>query len=370
MLRSRTLSTQIIQVTRSLTRRTARALVLMLGVTATPLVAPSLATLSAQRATTAADAGRWLAALSDDSLQGRLTGSEGAQKAARMIADRMQRLGLEPLGDEGFLQRVPIFMAPPRQQGGSERLALGASFAALDTMPAERRRRAANVVGLLRGSDPALRDEYVILGAHYDHIGVSGADAVDGDSIFNGADDDASGVVAMLETARQLSEGRAPKRSVIFVAFIGEENGMTGTNWFIRNPPRPLAQVVADLQVEMIGRPDSVAGGPGKGWLTGFERSTMGELLSAAGVALIADPRPAQNFFMRSDNYPFALEGIPAHTVSTFGGHTDYHGVNDEVDRMDLDHVAAVINATAKAVRVLADGERVTWKDGGKPVRR
>ena len=334
------------------------------------VVAPSGAMLSAQRPTTATDAGRWISALADDSLQGRLTGSVGAQKAARLIADRMQRLRLEPLGDDGFLQRVPIFMASPRQQGGAGRPALGASFAALDTLPAEKRRDAANVVGLLRGSDPALRDEYVIVGAHYDHLGMSGARAVDGDSIFNGADDDASGVVAMLETARQLSEGRAPRRSVIFVAFIGEENGMTGTTWFIRNPPRPLAQVVADLQVEMIGRPDSVAGGPGKGWLTGFERSTMGEMLAAAGVALIADPRPAQNFFMRSDNYPFALEGIPAHTISSFGGHTDYHGVNDEVDRMDLEHVAAVINATAKAVRVLADGARVVWKDGGKPARR
>ena len=144
---------------------------------------------------------------------------------------------------------------------------------------------------------------------------------------------------------------------------------MTGTRWFIAHPVRPLTQVVADLQIEMIGRPDSLAGGPGKGWLTGFERSTMGERLAAAGVPLIADPRPEQSFFTRSDNYPFALEGIPAHTISSFGGHTDYHGVNDEVDRMDLAHVASVINATAKAARVLADGERVTWKAGGQPSR-
>ncbi len=343
-----------------------RSLLATMVLAAAPLWSP----LEAQRATTAVEAGRWLGALSHDSLQGRLTGSIGAQKAARIIAQRMEQLGLEPLGDDGFQQRVPIFMAPPRQQGGAERPALAGSFAALDTIAADRRRPASNVVGLLRGSDPMLRDEYVIVGAHYDHVGVSGARAVDGDSIFNGADDDASGVVAMLETARQLREERAPKRSVIFVAFIGEENGMTGTNWFIRNPPRPLAQVVADLQIEMIGRPDSVAGGPGKGWLTGYERSTMGELLAAAGVALIADPRPAQNFFARSDNYPFALEGIPAHTISSFGGHTDYHGVNDEVDRMDLEHVAAVINATAKAVRALADGVRAEWKEGGRPVRR
>ena len=205
---------------------------LTVALAAAPLVSPSGRSLAAQRATTAADAGRWLGALAHDSLQGRLTGTSGAQKAARLIADRMQRIGLEPLGDDGFLQRVPIFMAPPRQQGGRERPALAASFAVRDTMPVESHRAAANVVGLLRGSDPALRDEYVIVGAHYDHLGMNGARALDGDSIFNGADDDASGVVAMLETARQLSESGAPKRSVIFVAFVGEENGTTGTNWF------------------------------------------------------------------------------------------------------------------------------------------
>src|SRR5690606_4337632 len=115
-----------------------------------------------------------------------------------------------------------------------------------------------------------------------------------GDSIYNGADDDASGVVAMLETARQLAAD-PPARSVIFVAFTGEENGMTGTRWYIRNAPRPLERTVADIQIEMIGRPDSLAGGAGKGWLTGYERSTMGPMLSAAGIAVVADPRPAMN---------------------------------------------------------------------------
>lgn len=145
---------------------------------------------------------------------------------------------------------------------------------------------------------------------------------------------------------------------------------MTGTRWFIQHPSRPLAQLVADLQVEMVGRPDSLAGGPGKGWLTGYERSTMGEALAAAGVPIVADPRPAQNFFARSDNYPFALEGIPAHTISSFGGHADYHGVNDEADRIDYPHIAAVINATARAVRLLGDGPRPEWKPGGRPERR
>lgn len=335
-----------------------------------PLGAQSSAARGTPRATTPADAGRLIGALSNDSLAGRLTGSPGAEQAARMIAGEMRRIGLVPASREGLLQKVPIVMMPGRQPGGPMRPALAPSMTALDTVPAERRRIASNVIGMIPGTDPALKDEVVIVGAHYDHIGTSGARAVDGDSIFNGADDDASGVAAMLEAARQLREGPAPKRTILFIAFVGEENGMTGTRWYIANPVRPLANTVADLQIEMIGREDSLAGGAGKGWLTGYERSTMGEVLAANGVPLIADPRPAQNFFSRSDNYPFALEGIPAHTISSFGGHTDYHGVNDEVEKMDLAHVASVINATARAVRVLADGERIIWKENGKPVRR
>lgn len=335
-----------------------------------PLGAQAPAARGTPRATTPADAGRLIGALAHDSLAGRLTGSPGAEGAARLIAGEMRRIGLVPASREGLLQRVPIVMMPGRQPGAAMRPALAPSMAALDTVPVERRRVSSNVIGMIPGTDPVLKDEVVIVGAHYDHIGVNGARAVDGDSIFNGADDDASGVAAMLEAARQLREGPAPKRTILFIAFTGEENGMTGTRWYIANPLRPLANTVADLQIEMIGREDSLAGGAGKGWLTGYERSTMGEVLAANGVPLIADPRPSQNFFSRSDNYPFALEGIPAHTISSFGGHTDYHGVNDEVEKMDLAHVASVINATARAVRVLADGERITWKENGKPVRR
>lgn len=307
-----------------------------------------------------------LGTLAHDSLQGRFTGTAAAMKAARIIETEMARLGLEQLGDDGFLQMVPLHAAAPAQPGRPARPALAASFAARDSVPREAHLVAANVVGLLRGSDSALRDEYVIVGAHYDHVGMR-ATSAGGDSIFNGADDDASGVVAVLEVARQLAEGGAPRRSVIFVAFTGEENGMTGTRWYIANPPRALAQTVADLQVEMIGRPDPVAGGAGKGWLTGYERSTMGEMLTAAGVPVVADPRPAMNFFSRSDNFPFARLGIPAHTISSFNGHADYHQVTDEVGTIDFAHLSAVVNATARAVRVIADGPRPEWKPGGKP---
>jgi hypothetical protein len=335
-----------------------------LGALALLLVAVPVA---AQRATRPDDARRLIAAISDDSLQGRYTGSAGAMKAARIIAGAMRAAGLEPAGDDGFFQRVPIFAVPSPRPGGLERPQLAADFAARDTIPRERHREAVNVVGILRGSDPALREEFVIVGAHYDHVGMNGAAAVNGDSIWNGADDDASGVVAMLETARQLREGGAPKRSVIFVAFTGEENGMTGTRWYIQHPVRPLERTVADLQVEMIGRPDSILGGPGKGWLTGYERSTMGKMLADAGIPIVADARPELSFFTRSDNFPFARAGVPAHTVSSYGMHTDYHTPADETDKMVFSHVAAMINAVARAVRVVADGAKVEWLPGGRP---
>ncbi len=157
-----------------------------------------------------------------------------------------------------------------------------------------------------------------------------------GDSINNGADDDASGVVAILEIARMLESGPAPRRTVIVAAMTGEEVGLLGTNWFVRHPWRPLTQIVGNLEVEMIGRPDSLIGGFGKTWLTGYERSSLGEMLAAGGIPIVADPRLSQNFFMRSDNIAFAYEGIVAHTLSTFNLHTDYHRPSDEIEKMDL----------------------------------
>jgi len=124
---------------------------------------------------------------------------------------------------------------------------------------------------------------------------------------------------------------------------------------------------VANLEIEMIGRPDSLAGGVGRAWLTGYERSTMGEMLAAAGIPIVPDRRPQQNFFMRSDNIAFARMGIPAHTLSSFNLHDDYHQVTDEVGAVDLEHMAAVIDAAVKAVGLLANGPAIVWKPGGKP---
>lgn len=298
-----------------------------------------------------------------------MTGSPEAARAARFIADRLASYDVAaayPSGsgrDSAFFQRVPLAVATGPEGGAG--LALLPSWSAWDALPPERRVEDVNVVGVLRGSDPQLRDQAVVVGAHFDHVGVGRP--VDGDSIYNGADDDASGVVAVLEIARALAAGPAPRRTVVFLLTTGEEQGLLGTRWYIANPLIPLDNTVADLQIEMIGRPDPEAGGTGRGWLTGFERSTMGEALAAAGVPVVPDPRPAQNFFLRSDNVAFACVGIPAHTLSSFGLHPDYHTPDDEPERVELAHMTQVIQAGIGAVRLLANDAAPRWKPGGNP---
>lgn len=300
--------------------------------------------------------------LAADSMEGRRVGSPGIQRAARVIAAEMEARGLAPAGDSGFYMRVPL----GRQPNG--RLMVAPNFQALDTIPAERRVPAWNVVGQVEGR--GLGNEVVVVSAHYDHVGIRRADSAATDSIFNGADDNASGTVALLEIARIIRQGPAPKRTVVFVAFTGEEMGGLGTRRYLAEPVHPLDRTVANFNIEMIGRPDSLAGGPGKAWLTGYERSNMGEQLLAGGIPIVADPRPAQNFFRRSDNYAFAVRGIPAHTLSSFNMHPDYHRPGDEAEKLDYGHMAQVIEAGARAVRILADGPRPEWKPGGRPEAR
>lgn len=309
-----------------------------------------------------AEVARQLGALAHDSMEGRRTGTAGELRAARFIAAEMQRIGLQPAGDSGYLQRVTLTALTG--QNGAVRLRLGLPDST-GTLPTGEPRTAFNVLGAIPGSDPVLREEVVIVGAHFDHLGIGRA--IEGDSIYNGADDDASGVVATLGMAAALRAGARPKRTVLFAAFTGEEMGLLGTRWYIARPAYPIDRTVANLQIEMIGRPDSLAGGAGKGWLTGYERSTMGDILKASGSPIVPDPRPSQNFFMRSDNIAFARLGIPAHTLSSFGLHQDYHRPSDEADAADIPHMTAVIRAAADMVRQLADGPRPAWHPGGRP---
>jgi hypothetical protein len=297
-----------------------------------------------------------VSALASDSMEGRRTGTPGSARASRFLADRMRSYGIRPAGDSGYFQRVTY---RPAQGPEGETLRLAAPDSA-DTAAAV---LDYNLVGLIRGSDRSLRNEAVVLGAHFDHIGIG--KPVEGDSINNGADDDASGVGTVLAAARALAKD-PPKRTVVVLLTSGEEYGVLGTQWYLERPRFPLDSTVADLQVEMVGRPDTLVGA-GKLWLTGFERSTMGEELSAAGLPVVADPRPEFRFFERSDNIVFAMRGIPAHTLSSYGLHRDYHQPSDEVERIDFDHLARAADLVTRAARVLADGPRPSWKAGGRP---
>jgi hypothetical protein len=316
---------------------------------------------------------RGINVLAADSMEGRATGSRGQERAAKWLEAQFKAAGLVPAGDSGtYRQHIPlrapqtIAGAPASRRAPSPRPV--ATWAAWDSLPADARMRTSNVAGMIRGSDPVLRDEVVLVTAHYDHIGIGGA--VDGDSINNGADDDASGNIAMIEIAKALAKGPRPKRTILFIAITGEEVGGFGTSWYLRNPLLPLEKTVVDLNIEMIAHPDSLAGGFGKAWITGYERSTLGDMLADNGIAVVPDPRPGQNFFTRSDNAAFARIGIPAHSISSFNLVTPYHHPKDEASTIDATHMARVIEATARAVRILGDGPKPEWHPGGKPEPR
>ncbi|MBP9109552.1 MAG: M20/M25/M40 family metallo-hydrolase [Pyrinomonadaceae bacterium] len=223
-----------------------------------------------------------------------------------------------------------------------------------------------NATGKLTGSDKTASAEVIVLSSHLDHIGVN-ENAPGDDKISNGADDDASGTVAVMEIARALALGKRPKRTIYFVCFGSEERGGLGSKYFADNLPFPQDKFVANLQFEMIGRPDSKVK-PEELWLTGYERSNLGPELAKRGAKLVQDPHPTQNFFQRSDNYGFAVRGIIAHTVSSFGLHTDYHRVTDEVKTIDFGHMTKSINSMVEPIIWFANSNFVpAWNEGKKP---
>ena len=223
-----------------------------------------------------------------------------------------------------------------------------------------------NAIGKLTGSDPALSSEVVVLSSHLDHVGVRENTQGD-DKIFNGADDDASGTVAVMELARTLAKGKRPKRTVYFVCFGSEEAGGYGSGYFADNLPFPKEKFVANLQFEMIGRPDAKVK-PEELWLTGYDRSNLGPELAKRGAKLVQDPHPQENFFQRSDNYTLARRGIIAHTVSSFGLHPDYHRPSDELDTIDFNHMTRAINSMVKPIEwFLNSNFRPEWVEGKRP---
>lgn len=289
--------------------------------------------------------------LASDAMQGRGSATHDELLAATYVASRLREFGVEPAGDgDSYLQQGEAPAAPGQ---GSETNGDGKT------------RHTWNAVGILWGSDANLKPQAVILSAHLDHLGIG--KPVHGDSIYNGADDDASGVTAVLELARVLGAGPKPRRTVVFAFFGSEELGGFGNRYFLKHPPVPLDNMVANLEFEMIGRPDPAIARD-QLWLTGYDRSNLGPELARHGAHLVADPHPKEHFFRRSDNFALAKRGIIAHTVSSFGLHPDYHQPSDEISRIDFVHMIEAIQSMIEPVKWLVNTEwKPSWVAGRKP---
>ncbi len=221
-----------------------------------------------------------------------------------------------------------------------------------------------NAVARLSGSDSGEKSDIILLTAHLDHLGTRDTGA---DRIYNGADDDASGSIAVLTLAEALSRGPKPKRTVVFAWFGSEEAGGYGARYFVEKAVVPLDKIVANLEFEMIGRPDAAIA-PHTLWLTGWERTNLGPKLAGHGARLVADPHPAEKFFMRSDNITLARRGVVAQTVSSFGLHTDYHQVTDDIEHIDFGHMTESIQSMLEPIRWLANSDfKPDWLPGGRP---
>ncbi len=261
--------------------------------------------------------------LTSDELLGRETGTEGIEKAAGFIEDAFNEAGIKP------------YYTTYRD-----------SFEV-------RGRTGYNIVGFLEGTHPVLKNEFVILGAHYDHIGFG--KAVNGDSIANGANDNAAGTVAVLELAKQFAAEGINKRSMLFILFSAEEMGLMGAKHIANRLKNEEVDLYTMISFEMIGVP--MKGKDHLAYLTGYEISNLAEKFNEyAGEQVLGFlPQAKQfNLFQRSDNYPFYQEfGIPAQTISTFDftNYDFYHHVSDEMQHMDIPHMTNLIERLVPGIR-------------------
>jgi hypothetical protein len=264
--------------------------------------------------------------LSSDYMEGRDTPSPGLDTAAQYIAVQFRRAGLDPQPDGTWFQE----QSPGRK----------------------------NVAGVLRGSDPALANTYVLVTAHYDHIGV--CKPGEKDPVCNGANDNASGVASMIEIAARLSARRPRlKRTVVFIAWFGEEKGLVGSRYYAENPVFPIESTVAQINIEQTGRPDDLEGpNPRTLNVTGYDYSEVGILLASAappGVRVSKRPGWSDEAFERSDNEALAKKGVPAHTIAASFMFPDYHLPGDEWEKLDYRNMAVITDAAAAGIAALAN---------------
>jgi aminopeptidase YwaD len=268
-------------------------------------------------------------------------------------------------GNEDSGVRAPVIAIKPEFVPRLEHLGDGTIVSMKSSARTAQKSFTWNVVGQIPGTDSGQQRSTILLTAHLDHLGIG--PSVNGDNIYNGADDDASGTVAVLEFARVLALQGKPRRTITFALFGSEEKGGLGSTYFRAHPPTPLKDVAAYLEFEMIGRADPAVAA-GTLWLTGWERSNLGPELAVHGARLVGDPHPNQHFFQRSDNYVFAKAGVVAQTISSYGLHKDYHQPSDDIAHLDFQHINQAIDSFLKPILWLANSDFVPhWNAGGQP---
>ena len=272
--------------------------------------------------------------LANDSMQGRKAGSPGIEKAAKYIEQQFFEIGLRPFNNSSFRQTFKHINTRSEKE---EELTLF------------------NVIGFLEGT--SLKEEIVVISAHYDHLGKKNTG--EGDLIFNGANDNATGVTAMIMLADYFKKAKINKRSVLFIAFTAEEMGLVGSNHFGKTIS--AESITAGVNIEMIGKESPF--GAKTAWLTGFERSDFGKIiqknLSFSEYKLYPDPYKNYRLFFRSDNASLARLGVPAHTFSTspMDKDLDYHKVSDEVETLSVMTITDTIKAIATGIESIISGE-------------
>jgi hypothetical protein len=288
--------------------------------------------------------------LADDNLAGRLIGTPGADTAAAFLARRFQDAGLRP-APGGWFQKFSVDPNAP-----------AAAHAGIGGAVGE------NVIGILPGHDPTLRSEIVIVGAHYDHLGPGRFGALDPDSmgkIHNGADDNASGASALIHIAHKLA-ANPPARTVVFIAFSGEEAGLLGSDYYVKHPLFPLTATYAMVNMDMVGRlrADRLLI---YGSATATEFPALLDSLNAGPEARF-DLKASGDGWGRSDQSSFYAVGKPVLHVFT-DLHEDYHRTTDDWQKINADGLARVADFTATIVRTLADRRgRLTFVNVPQPV--
>ncbi|KAB8154039.1 M20/M25/M40 family metallo-hydrolase [Kordia sp. TARA_039_SRF] len=261
--------------------------------------------------------------LASDELEGRNTGTEGIEKAAVYIENYFKELGVQPYYDT-YRDSFTV-----------------------------KGKNAFNVIGYLEGTDPALKNEFVIIGAHYDHIGFG--EEENGDTIANGANDNAAGVGTVMTMAKYFAKTKSNKRSILFTLFSAEEMGLQGSKYLAETLKKENIDLYIMLNFEMVGVP--LVNKDYTAYVTGFDKSNLAQKMNEYAGKKIAGFLPKAGeyrLFMRSDNYPFFKEfNVPCQTFSTFDftNFKHYHKVGDEADIMDFNHMADFVNTFIPAVK-------------------